>query len=128
MPTIYESKLANRIPSIDITLSSATTPCQMGAGCNGNKGIHHFSQNSRAGASPSLSDYDEGLFPLQRYSRYSLQLQPTWLPSFDRWSVAKAESEQGIGISNNLRELDLGDKLIVASVLFPDVPGVYSEN
>ena len=44
------------------------------------------------------------------------------------WSIANAGSEPWIRTSNNLRELDPDDMLGVASVQFPQVPGVYTGN
>ena len=58
---------------IDRFLSGATTPGQSGPGSNGNKGVLHIPQMSKAGASPSdcLMSYlgyllGGGVLPLSR--------------------------------------------------------------
>ena len=44
------------------------------------------------------------------------------------WSIMRIGSESGIGTNNNLREQGPDYMLGVTSVLFPQVPGVYSRN
>ena len=71
------------IQPIDRALSGATTPGQTGPESKGNEGVLRIPQSSSiTGTSPSdclvsLDSDWRGLTPLQRYSRYILQPQPT---------------------------------------------------
>ena len=75
--------------SIDSTLSGVTTPGQSGPGSNGNEGVLHIPQISKAGVLPSdglmsypIHSLQAGLTLLQRSSQYILQPQLTGLT---RW-------------------------------------------
>ena len=76
------------IRPIDRTLSGATTLGQSGPGNNGNDGVLHIPQISKAGTSPSNGlmlypgcsvEWGGGLTPLHRYSQCILLSESTGL-------------------------------------------------
>ena len=81
--------------SIDKTLSGATTPGQSEHGNDGNEGLLRILESSiitGTSASDCLVSYTGHwlrgrLTPLQRYSRCTLQPQPTGSPKLQSWSL-----------------------------------------
>ena len=100
---------------IDRTLSGATTLGQSGPGSNGNDGVLHIPQISKAGASPSVCFMlylghllgCGGLTPLQRWSLHILQPLST-RPSYSLNILNIMVIIIGKGINNLSSNLGLG--------------------